>query len=260
MKLVFTSLCVAAVVFMLRFLVAILRGRLAWQQPQSVYFAKFNPAKQRGELIVMNSKSYTKDPQSRRQAGSLHRSSRNAVDTPLHGQHAPNDVPASASVSPNPKASAPQTEQEIVQELAAMKKRIEQLETALKQHEAAEQPTTVVHSAKASAPVGISPNAEFEYRCSRGQAMLPQTNAAPAKPAKSGAVCLLRTGLGSTATAQQRTLRSIQNSSLRKSEPTWTTSYDLNHPKDNTIGGSSEVFRSNEVQLDSTRRRRRFPL
>ena len=25
--------------------------------------------------------------------------------------------------------------------------------------------------------------------------------------------------------------------------------YDLNHPKDDTIGGSSEVFRSNEVQL-----------
>jgi hypothetical protein len=35
-----------------------------------------------------------------------------------------------------------------VQELAAMKKRIEQREAALKQHEAAEQPTVVVHTAK----------------------------------------------------------------------------------------------------------------
>ena len=38
-----------------------------------------------------------------------------------------------------------------------MKKRIEQLEAALKQHEAAERPTTVVQSAKGTTPVAPHP-------------------------------------------------------------------------------------------------------
>ena len=36
--------------------------------------------------------------------------------------------------------------------------------------------------------------------------------------------------------------------------------YDFNHPKDDTIGGSSEIFRSNEVPGHAARRGRRLPL
>src|SRR4029077_20966446 len=115
---------------MLRFLAALLRERTRSPRPVRIYFARFNPAKRRGELIIMNSKN------------GVHKS---AVETgkrtafimvaavlltlPLHGQHVADDLPAVASASPNSQASeaSPQTEEQIVQELAAMKKRIEQL-------------------------------------------------------------------------------------------------------------------------------------
>jgi hypothetical protein len=168
----------------------------------------------------------------------------------MHGQHTPNDAPGVTAVPPNQQTSAatPQTEQEIVQELAAMKKRIEQLELALKQHEAAEQPTTVVHSAKASAPVGVSASAAITGTVPpEAQAALPQT-APPAKPAKAEPFAF----------ADWTWL----NGNSRVKEPPFDTKFftpevqadvdyivDFNHPKDDTIGGSSEVFRAYEVQL-----------
>jgi len=252
MKLVFTSLCAGAVVFLLRFLAALLREEQSLSPPPiKVYLARFNPPKPRGELIVMNYKNVV---------------SKSAVETgkraafilvaamlltlPLHGQHTPADVRAVAPVPPNAQASAatPQTEQDIVQELAAMKRRIEQLEAALKQHEAAEQPTTVVHSAKANAPTVISANAPVAKAATPGaEALLPQT-AAPEKPAKAEPFAFADwTWLNGNA----RTKTPAFDSKFFTPEIRADVDYiaDLNHPKDDTIGGSSEVFRSDEVQL-----------
>ena len=128
-----------------------------------------------------------------------------------------------------------------------MKKRIE-LEAALKQHETAEQPTTVVHTAKASAPVSISPNAAITSTVvPEAEAVLSQT-AAPAKPAKAEPFAF----------ADWTWL----NGNSRVKDPPFDTKFftpevqadvdyivDFNHPKDDTIGGSSEVFRAYEVQL-----------
>ena len=168
----------------------------------------------------------------------------------MHGQHTPEDAPEVTAVQPNQQANAatPQSEQEIVQELAAMKKRIEQLELALKQHEAAEQPTTVVHSAKASAPVGVSPSVAVPGASApEVEAMLPQS-APPGKPAKAEPFAF----------ADWTWL----NGNSRVKDPPFDTKFftpevqadvdyiiDLNHPKDDTISGSSEVFRAYEVQL-----------
>jgi hypothetical protein len=165
---------------------------------------------------------------------------------PMNGQHTPNDAPGVTAVPPNQQtiAATPQTEQEIVQELAAMKKRIEQLEVALKQRESAEQPIT----ARASAPVGISPSAAITSAIPpEAQAALPQT-APPAKPSKAEPFAF----------ADWTWL----NGNSRVKEPPFDTKFftpevqadvdyiiDLNHPKDDTIGGSSEVFRAYEVQL-----------
>ena len=251
MKLVFTLLCASAVLFLLRFLAALLREEQSLSPPPiKAYLARFNPPKRRGELIVMNSKNVV---------------SKSAVETgkraafilvaavlltlPLHGQHNPADVPAAAPVSPNPQASAPtpQTEQEIVQELAAMKNRIEQLEAALKQHEAAEQPTTVVHSAKANAPVGVSPSATVASAALPAEAALPQTTA-PEKPPKAEPFAFADwTWLNGNA----RTKTPAFDSKFFTPEIRADVDYiaDLNHPKDDTIGGSSEVFRANEFQL-----------
>jgi Putative beta-barrel porin-2, OmpL-like. bbp2 len=252
MKLVLTCLCAGAVVFMLRFLVAIVseaHGRS--MQPIRVYFAKFNPAKRRGEVIFMNSKgNVRKSAVDTGKRAALIVLAAASMTLPMHGQHTPEDAPEVTAVQPNQQANAatPQSEQEIVQELAAMKKRIEQLELALKQHEAAEQPTTVVHSAKASAPVGVSPSVAVPSASApEVEAMLPQS-APPGKPAKAEPFAF----------ADWTWL----NGNSRVKDPPFDTKFftpevqadvdyiiDLNHPKDDTISGSSEVFRAYEVQL-----------
>jgi hypothetical protein len=252
MKLVFTLLCAGAVVFMLRFLAALLReGKSLSPRPIRIYFAKFNPVKRRGELIIMNSRNdVRKSAADMTKRAAFIMMAAALLTVPVHGQHTPNDAPTVTAVPPNQQTSAatPQTEQEIVQELATMKKRIEQLELALKQHEASEQPTTVVHSAKASAPVGISPSSAITSSVPpEAQAALPETSP-PAKPAKAEPFAF----------ADWTWL----NGNSRVKEPPFDTKFftpevqadvdyiiDLNHPKDDTIGGSSEVFRAYEVQL-----------
>src|SRR5579864_6754076 len=252
MKVVLTSLCAGAVLFMLRFLAALLKeGRSQSLQPLRVYFARFNPAKRRGELMIMNSRNdMHKSAAEMTKRAAFIVVAAALLTLPMHGQHTPTDAPAVTAVPPNQQASVAnqQTQQEIVEELAAMKKRIEQLETALKQHEVAEQPTTVVHSAKASAPVGISPSTAITSTVPpEAQAALPQA-APPTKPAKAEPFAF----------ADWTWL----NGNSRVKEPPFDTKFftpevqadvdyivDFNHPKDDTIGGSSEVFRAYEVQL-----------
>src|SRR5580658_4038138 len=129
MKLIFTSLCAGAVVFMLRVLNALLKeSKSLSPQPLRVYFAQFNPVKRRGELIIMNSSNYVHNSAVKTgKRAALVAIAAVLLTVPLHGQHTPNDVPADTTASHNPQAAtaSPQSEQEIVQELAAMKKRIE---------------------------------------------------------------------------------------------------------------------------------------
>jgi hypothetical protein len=169
---------------------------------------------------------------------------------PMHGQHGPNDVPATASVLPNPQASAasPQTEQEIVQELAAMKKRIEQLEAALKQHEATEQATTVVQTAKASTLAALPPSGTVANAAPpEAEAVLPQT-ATLGEPAKAEPFAFADwTWLNGNARTKTPAFDSKFFTPEIRADVDYI--YDLNHPKDDTIGGSSEVFRSNEVHV-----------
>jgi Putative beta-barrel porin-2, OmpL-like. bbp2 len=137
----------------------------------------------------------------------------------------------------------------IVNELAAMKKRIDQLETELKNSKAPEHPAVPAATAKAMVP--SAPNA-----------LLP----APAPAAANG-------------DASQATLNSdvpqgpIEpfsdvdwtwlNGNPRTKEIFWDSKFftpeiradvnyvaDFNHPTDHSIGGSSELFRSQEVQLE----------
>jgi len=248
MKLVFTILCAGAVVFMLRFATALLKEARRRAPPsQTVYFAKFKPSMRRGELIVMNSKNDVRK-------SAIETGKRAAfvvvaavlLTLPLHGQHTPNDVPAVESVPPKQASTAnPQSEQEIVAELAAMKKRIEQLELALKQHEAADQPDTVVHTAKANTPVSVSPRAAVAGVAPvQADAVLPT----PEKPAKAEPFAFADwTWLNGNARTKTPAFDSKFFTPEIRADIDFI--YDLNHPKDDTIGGSSEVFRSNEFQV-----------
>src|SRR5579872_3593906 len=250
MQWVFISMCAGAVVFMLRFLVALLKESNGSQRPVRVYFARFSPAKRRGELIVMNSKSYmrkTAVEASKRAAFVVVAAA--LLTLPLHGQETA-AAPTAASVSPGEQAAGAPTaesEQQIIEELAVMKKRIEQLEAALKQHEAAERPNTVVHSAKGSTPVATYP-----------------------VPAPAEAVAQTSSENTTATTASTGKIAPFSdwdwtwlNGNPRTKEPAFDSkfftpeiradvgyTYDFNKPIDNSIGGSSEIFRSNEIQLE----------
>jgi hypothetical protein len=249
MKLVFTFLCAGAVLFMVRVLTALLRESQSLSPPPlRIYFAKFNPVQRRGELIVMNSKNYArKSAVETGKRAALVVLAAALLTLPLHGQHTPN-APGDTSVSPKPQTStaSPQSEQEIVQELAAMKKRIEQLELALKQHEAAEQPTTVVPTAKATAPpVPSTPTASTA--APEAEAVLSQESSSGKQPKEAPFAFADWTWLNGNARTKTPAFDSKFFTPEIRADVDYI--YDLNHPKDDTIGGSSEVFRSNEVQV-----------
>jgi hypothetical protein len=179
-----------------------------------------------------------------------------ALSLPLYGQQygqqndrqAGKDIPASASGPAGQAASAASqpTEQEILQELDAMKKRIAQLEAELKARPAA---AGALPSAATPAIVTETPPA-----------------AAPAQPA----VAQLANASASTAPAKKEKIAPFSdwdwtwlNGNPRNKDTAFdskfftpeiradiTYNYDFNKPVDNSMGGSSELFRSNEIQLE----------
>jgi hypothetical protein len=253
MKLVFASLCVGAAVFMLRFLVALLREvRNLSQRPERVYFAKFNPSKRRGELMVMN-------PEARKSKSSIKAGKRMALIAlaatwlvlPLHGQQASDaaSINGASSAEPQGTATDQQSQQEIMDELAAMKKRIEQLEGELKKHEAEGQPTTVVHTAKAGTPLAAPPGT-FATTAASAEAVAVAAPPATSetKPAKAEPFAFADwTWLNGNPRTKEPAFDSKFFTPEIRADVAYH--YDFNHPKDDTIGGSSEVFRSNEVSL-----------
>jgi Putative beta-barrel porin-2, OmpL-like. bbp2 len=248
MKPIFEMLCVGAAIFMLRVLAAFLKERKSLSpERMKVYFTKFNPVKRRGELIVMNSENCVqKSAVATGKRAALIVAAAALLTLPLHGQQTATGDSAGTSGTAGQQASAAsqQTDQEIVQELAAMKKRIEQLEAELKQHVSAEQPTTVVQSAKATTPA--TPPAT-SVPTAEAEAVLPQASA-PEKPGKEVPFAFADwTWLNGA----PRTKTPAFDSKFFTPEVRVDASYiyDFNHPKDDTIGGSSEVFRSDEVQI-----------
>jgi hypothetical protein len=165
-----------------------------------------------------------------------------------------NSSGGTAATSSEPQEPRPSDDQAIppaiAKELAAMKKRIEQLEDELRKHQAQEEPTTVVHTAKAGAPARLVPSAP----------------AAPLSPPEAAVAIAVSkpTELSKPQKAEPFAFADFTwlNGNARTKEVPLDTKfftpeiradishiYDFNHPKDDTIGGSSEVFRSKEVQV-----------
>jgi Putative beta-barrel porin-2, OmpL-like. bbp2 len=150
-----------------------------------------------------------------------------ALTLPLYSQQA---------IAPNP-----QTQQEIMQELAVMKKRIEQLEAELKSStlttEASPAPVTMERNGDASAaPV---------------PATLTQTFNASA-PTKEEKIAPFSdwdwTWLNGNPRNKDTAFDSKFFTPEIRADITYT--YDFNKPVDDSIGGSSEIFRANEIQLE----------
>src|SRR5580698_1859676 len=248
MKLILTFLCTGAVVFMLHILAKLFKERKSLSQPVRVYFAKFNPVKRRGELIIMNSRNYArKSAVETGKRAALIVVAAALLTLPLHGQHAvkADSGDGSGSAKQQAEAATQQTDQEIVQELAAMKKRIEELEAKLKERDSAEQqPTTVVQGANASTPAAVAPAA------APAEAVLTQTSiAATTKKEKIAPFSDWDwTWLNGNPRTKTPAFDSKFFTPEIRADVTYT--YDFNKPIDNTISGSSEIFRSNEIQLE----------
>jgi Putative beta-barrel porin-2, OmpL-like. bbp2 len=164
---------------------------------------------------------------------------------PLHGQEQLTSKSKTADSADQQSGGInQQVPEEVLKELSAMKKRIEQLEAELKGHESSEQRNTAVQSAKGTRPSAPPPEANA--------VLAAETVANPAaseeKPKKAEPFAFADwTWLN----GNPRTKTPAFDSKFFTPEVRVDVAYhyDFNHPKDDTIGGSSEVFRSNEVAL-----------
>ncbi len=149
----------------------------------------------------------------------------------------------------NGQASEQQSPQSIQSELDAMRKRIDELEAEVKSLKAPEHPATPVTTAKATVPV--APNAPANA--------LP--SAAPTAAATSPASAPVQAEVAKVEPFSDADWTWL-NGNPRTKEIFWDTKfftpeirsdavyvYDFNHPTDHSMGGSSELFRSQEVQL-----------
>ncbi len=246
MKIALAILCVGIVSFLLRVLAGLIRELMS-PPPRTLkaYMATFRPSRKKGELIVMRLNSRTsKLPTKTGERIALIALACAGLTLPLRAQQA--SAPQSATpASPQASTGNQQVPQEVLQELDAMKKRIEQLEEQLKQHVAGEQPVTVVHSAKASTPV----EAPVVSPAAAPPAARPVAESTP--PAKQPAAAPFAFADWTWLNGNPRTKEPAFDSRFFTPEIRADVdyTYDFNHPKDDTISGSSEVFRSNEVGL-----------
>jgi hypothetical protein len=146
------------------------------------------------------------------------------------------EVAATSEVAVQPPATANAgTSAEVAKELEAMKARIEQLETELNGRnnitaavatidtaQAPDQPATAGNGGQAAAPAKAAPTEPFAY------ADWTWLNGTP------------------------RNKDVVWDSKFFTPEVRFDTNYvySFNHPKDDTLGGSTEIFRANEVQVE----------
>ncbi len=163
---------------------------------------------------------------------------------PLHSQ----DAPSVASIN---TSSAPEqlSQKEMINELAAMKRRIEQLEAQLKKQAGEGEETRSAHSANTSVPAAAAANAFAALSApSETQAQGTPPGASATEPAKTEPFAFADwTWLNGNPRTKEAAFDSKFFTPEIRADVNYN--YDFNHPKDDTIGGSSEIFRSNEVSL-----------
>jgi hypothetical protein len=162
------------------------------------------------------------------------------------------DAASTASKSSPPTAAAPDPEisPAVAKELDAMKAEIEQLKAALKSHAATEPATSTPAAGASSAPA-------------TGSEITP---APTPTTASVDAAAQVRSGL----TEKPKPTEPFAyadwtwlNGNPRNKDVVWDSKFftpevrmdihyvqDFNHPRDDTMGGSTEIFRSNEIQVE----------
>ena len=138
---------------------------------------------------------------------------------------------------------------EVMKQLEALTKRVEQLEKQLREHEAALPPNTAVPSAKGTAP----PPAPAPIMTAEAPAVAPaQTEVATTPSAKKEKIAPFSDWDWTWLNGNPRNKDTAYESKFFTPEirADITYNYDFDKPVDNSIGGSTEMFRANEIQLE----------
>ena len=176
------------------------------------------------------------------------------VDAPakvaaLHESAAVPDVsPARPAAAPDPTSP-----EDIAKELAAMKARIEILEAELKSRNLT---GPAPAAALLAVPVAVTPirTAEASPAAAPAQAMVsqPSSDSSASAPTKKEKIEPFSDWDWTWLNGNPRNKDTAFDSKFFTPEirADITYNYDFNKPIDNSIGGSSEIFRSNEIQLE----------
>jgi putative OmpL-like beta-barrel porin-2/carboxypeptidase family protein len=184
-----------------------------------------------------------------------------AAAQPLTSESAPT-VSASATDAPKPPTATAEQPlpAAVMDEITAMKKRIEELELEVKGRAGAEQPSTPAAETPAAvaAPQGAAPaQAPATPKLEPGQML--STAGTPTYYVGDTDIPTHPDGWDPFSYADYTWL----NANGRQHDSPWSTKYftpefradvnfsdDFQHPRDNSLGGSTETFRSNEWQLE----------
>jgi hypothetical protein len=249
LRLAMAVLCVGAVSFLLRVLFAlVLEATKVPARALKVHLAKFNPSRQQGELIVMNPEAVQrKFPARAGKRMALVALLAAGLALPLRAQQTTGGPSANDDSTINPQASASTAPvpREILAELDAMKKRIEQLEAQLKGRDNAGDSVAAVHTAAAVTPAAPPANVSATAIAPAGEALQSEAAAPEKKPASEPFAYADWTWLNGNPRTKEPAFDSKFFTPEIRADVEYT--YDFNHPADDSIGGSSEVFRSNEV-------------
>ncbi len=246
-------MCAFAEVFLLWVLVALIRdGRHVAPRTGKADRTRRGPMSRIGELIHMNPRM-TQDENARKTIGKrtvLMVLGALLFTLPLHGQQTASDSSDTAvlegtrSDQPIPPA--------VRQELEAMKKRIEQLEAQLPKKDG----QGTVSASEGTEAASQGPNVPEVHLAAASFAQpsvaQPQGESAAAAPNKKQKVEPFSdwdwTWLNGNPRNKDVAFDSKFFTPEIRADVTYT--YDFNKPIDNSIGGSSEIFRSNEIQLE----------
>jgi hypothetical protein len=163
----------------------------------------------------------------------------------LHGPAAP---PSDGSATQTMKASDTLSSVDVASELAALKARIEQLELLLKANATSSQSSTVMAGTRPhdGAPAMVTAAVPVQSDAA--------TAAAPAAPPSDKPTWYEPFAYADWTwlNGNARTKDAIFDSKFFTPEVRFDTHFvsSFNHPKDDSLGGSTEIFRSNEVQLE----------
>jgi hypothetical protein len=160
------------------------------------------------------------------------------------------DTTGKVSTSPQ-KVADPAIPEEVTKELELMKARIEELESQLKTRAGAEPKVSTATAAPetttglGSTSSSVEPVTQSQNDASAAQSA---TSSPPAVDTQTPFAYADWTWLNGTA----RNKDAVWDSKFFTPEIRFDTHFvsSFNHPKDDTIGGSSEIFRSNEIQAE----------